>query len=131
MMSSNSCQLLSLEAVKEDFDKWRRNRKKLEKTPDYLWEKVQQLTKTYKYQHIARELNLCKADMMSALTKRFAPETISFVEVLPEPIPPMVEDALAIKSSSLEVKRPDGTILVFNHLQADQLTRVLERLLAR
>jgi hypothetical protein len=91
----------SLEEVKEQFAKWRQNRKGREPIPDELWQAAVKLTSEYAVTKVAKTLNLTHSDFKKRMIEVQNNEP-TFVEFhLPTPV-------TASTHWVLEMDKPDG-----------------------
>lgn len=145
------CSEITLEFVKEEFSKWRLHRPHKDRIPEPLWDYIHQLTKHYKINQIVRDLGLNRNNMVSQLSKKFPTSfqnpSLDFINVPLQGLESLTSltqqekvSAVAFEQSAcpvsqqltmLEVKRQDGTILIFHHLRSDHILSMLNRLVER
>ncbi|HLB58748.1 MAG TPA: hypothetical protein VJL87_01510 [Bdellovibrionota bacterium] len=115
---------ITLESVKAQFDSWRATRARGHRIPKHLWKAAKNLSKQYDTKQIASELKInpqrLSAKIM-AKTKTLRQKTPcppkpsvknEFVELSLSPLsPPFTSFEQAFPQGTLELRRPDGTIL--------------------
>jgi hypothetical protein len=67
--ASDSSDPITLEAVKFQFDQWRKTRSKRCKVPECLWNDVKQLSKQYSYSQISSQLRISYQQLHAHLTQ--------------------------------------------------------------
>ena len=117
---------ITLESVKAQFDTWRATRAKGHRIPKHLWKAVKNISKQYDAKQIASELKInpqrlnakIMAKAKTLRQKHRCPSKSSvkneFVELSLSPLSPpftSFEQAFQFPQGTLELRRPDGTIL--------------------
>ncbi len=121
-------QPLTLSEVKQKFDDWRSNRGKLGPFPEEHWRAAVGLLDHYKTAKILRELHIT-SQQLEDRKMRYQPtqtETRPFVSVELNPpniknndldgVAPAQPSSSAVATSSIELRRPDGTTLTIHEL---------------
>jgi hypothetical protein len=126
---------LTLAEVKAQFEHWRATRSKVCKIPEDLWDSVKQLTRQYGHGQIAAELGLSSKQLRSKLQSVNAdhqrgkelsdPAKAEFVAATFAP----PASYSAPQSPTLELSRPDGTVLRAMGLGAQETLALVERFL--
>ena len=101
---------LTLEAVAEHFERWRRNKKRGDRIPQPLWDEAIGMVETHGVSRVTRTLRLSTTDLnkrrgivRASQRRRTSIAETAFVEVEQTPIP--VSDTEAVW---MELERPDG-----------------------
>ena len=119
---------LTLEAVADHFEQWRRNKKKGERIPQTLWDEAIELVETHGVSRVTRTLRLSATDLnqrrgiVATGGRRDAAAETAFVEIeraqMPQP------DSGAVW---MELERPDGMRLRIRPPQGVDLLALVER----
>jgi hypothetical protein len=113
MMKTMTKSPLALEAVAEQFERWRTNKKKGERIPQHLWIEAIGLVSDYTISQVCRALHLCATDLKRHQAALSADKELavsgaerSFVEIdrgiVDQAIRPSARPVL------MEMERPDG-----------------------
>lgn len=133
----------TLESVKEKFAHWRASRSKGNRMPKPLWESVKDLIKQYDYNHIASELKLNPHRLKAKIEKEFlkdssSPSVPDFIELSfpllspPSQSQPDLEQKKGPPSfGTLELSRPDGTLLKASGLDYKDLFSLVQTFLGQ
>ncbi len=107
----------TLEAVCIELDHWRSTRKKSGKIPDKIWAKTLKLLDRYSMNEVRQALRLSHTQLKNKL-KQKDPFTLNsetpFYEIAVTSI--KHQQTHIHLGTSIELKRPDGTILSIQHL---------------
>jgi hypothetical protein len=117
----------SLETVKQAFAHWRATRGSNRRIPDYLWEQVLPLRDSYKMYHLTTALGISSGQFQDylhrkKLTESENTEPLTFAEVL-------LPTSLHADATTVELTRPDGTLLRFKNINPSLLTTLLHTFL--
>lgn len=134
--SSNHAKV-TLAEVKAQFAHWRATRSKVGKIPEDLWHGVRQLTKQYGHSQLATELGLNFQQLRSKLQDECAtqqsnkesadePHRTEFVSAA---FSPLSAFPVTPQSPTLELSRPDGTVLKAIGLGHQETLALVERFL--
>ncbi len=122
----------TLDDVKRDFEKWRASRpNKVGRIPNHLWDKVLDILDYYPVGEVTKVLRLSGGQVSAKRKQRdacnLAPKlqaNPSFVEFnLSSPIP--CGNPTTKIHSRIEIRRPDGTVLVIEQLPEQTILQVL------
>jgi hypothetical protein len=126
---------LTLEAVAEHFEQWRRNKKKGERIPEKLWSEAIGLVDRYGVSQVTRTLRLGGADLNkrrgvvgTGRRRRSQSTKAAFVEVEPA----VVERAVGPPESAapwMELERPDGFRLRIQPTGGSDMLALIDRFL--
>jgi hypothetical protein len=112
-MKTKTTPPLTLEAVAEHFERWRSNKKKGERIPEFLWFEAIGLISDYPLSGVCRALHLCATDLKRHQAALSADKELavsgserSFVEIDPA----VVDQAIrpSARPVLMEMERPDG-----------------------
>jgi len=128
---------LTLAEVKAQFEHWRATRGKVCKIPEDLWDGVKQLTRQYGHGQIATELGLSSQQLRSKLqsvsTDHQGGKELSELtkaEFVAATFAPLANYPVAPpQSPTLELSRPDGTVLKAIGLGQQETLALVERFL--
>lgn len=140
-------ELSALESVKEKFAHWRASRSKGNRMPKPLWESVKDLIKQYDYNHIASELKLNPHRLRTKIEKEFlkdssfkdlpSPSAPDFIELCfpllspPQSKPDLEQKKDPLSFGTLELSRPDGTLLKASGLDYKDLFSLVQSFLGQ
>ena len=120
---------LTLEAVAEHFERWRRNKKRGDRIPQPLWDEAIGLVETHGVSRVTRTLRLSTTDLnkrrgivRASQRRRTSIAETAFVEVEQTPIP--VSDTEAVW---MELERPDGMRLRIRPTQGLDMLALVDR----
>ena len=124
---------LTLEAVAEHFEQWRRRKKKGERIPEHLWGEAIELLGRYGISQITRTLRLSGADLnkrrgMKGATRRRrkgADPGAAFVEIDRREVGQAA--GLHVAAPWLELQRPDGLRLRIHPSGGADLLALVDR----
>ena len=122
----------TLDDVKRDFEKWRASRpNKVGRIPNHLWDKVLDILDYYPVGEVTKVLRLSGGQVSAKRKQRDAcnlapklPANPSFVELnLSSPMP--CGNTATKLHSRIEIRRPDGAVLVIEQLPEQTMLQVL------
>ena len=126
---------LTLEAVAEHFEQWRRNKKKGERIPEPMWSEAINLVDRYGVSQVTRTLRLSGTDLNkrrgivgTGQRRRSQDTKAAFVEIEPA----AVQRAVGPKASAapwMELERPDGFRLRIRPTGGADMLALLDRFL--
>ena len=124
----------TLDDVKRDFEKWRASRpKKVGRIPNHLWDKVLSILDYYPVSEITKALRLSGGQVSAKRKQRDAcnlapklPDAPNFIEVnMSSRIP--CSNLATKMHSKIEIRRPDGAVLVMEQLPEQTILQVLNQ----
>jgi hypothetical protein len=126
---------LTLEAVAEHFEQWRRNKKKGERIPERLWSEAVDLVEGCGVSQVSRTLRLSGAELNkrrgivgTGQRRRGQDRKAAFVEIEPA----VVQRAVGPTPSAapwMELERPDGFRLRIRPCDGADMLALLDRFL--
>ena len=124
---------LTLEAVAEHFEQWRRRKKKGERIPEQLWGEAIELLSRYGISQITRTLRLSGADLnkrrgvrgIARRCRQGADPEAAFVEI--EHTDVAQASGLNVAAPWLELQRPDGLRLRIHPGGSGELLVLVDR----
>jgi hypothetical protein len=124
---------LTLEAVAEHFEQWRRNKKKGERIPEKLWSEAIDLVDRYGVSQVTWTLRLSGTDLNkrrgivgTGQRRRSQDTKAAFVEIEPA----VVQRAVGPPASAapwMELQRPDGLRLRIHPREGSELLALVDR----
>ncbi len=123
----------SLDDVKRYFAKWRATRPNKGRIPNHLWDKVLGILDYYPIGEVTKELGLSGSQVSSKRKQRIASElnlqksaNPSFVELnISQPKPS--NKPVASQHGKIEIRRPDGAVLIIDQLPEQTMLQVLNQ----
>ena len=126
---------LTLEAVAEHFERWRRNRKKGERIPARLWSEAIDLVDRYGVSQVTRTLRLSGTDLNkrrgivgTGQRRRSQDTKAAFVEIEPAVVQRAVGPQ-ATTTAWMELERPDGLRLRIRPTGGADMLALIDRFL--
>ena len=125
----------SLKEVSDKFEQWRLTRAtKRDKIPVELWQQVLPLVNKYHIGEISKVLRLCGGQIKALATKvkKQLQDSHTPVKTTLKPcdfvainVPPAIEEIDTPFTGKVEIKRPDGVVILIEHLNQKALTQLL------
>jgi len=124
---------LTIESVLRHFKEWRASRPKKRKIPDHLWDKVLKLLDYYPTGKVVAALRLSGSQVAMRRKQAKKPpkvlpltSPVDFVELNTQSIIPGNTSMTSV-GSKLELKRPDGAVLILERLSEQMMLQLLNQ----
>jgi hypothetical protein len=135
MTSTTSSEHITLQAVKAQFDQWRKLRPNRCKIPQYLWDNVKQLTQNYSYSQISSQLRISyqqlSAHCEQAPSSEDHPSSFPFVSAqipVNEASPHSLQWLSPFAPATLEIQGANGLNLKATGLDPQELPAIIQTL---
>lgn len=121
---ANAEEPLTLDAVKSQFDQWRKLRPNRCKIPQYLWDNVRQLTQHYSYGQISSKLRISYQQISAHIEEQEEPST----DAAPSSFP-FVSAQIPLTPATLEIQGgTNGINLKATGLGSQELSAIIQAL---
>lgn len=124
---------LTLSSVQRDFEDWRKTRTKIGKIPEYLWTKALQILDHYPITEVTKALHLSGGQVASWRKQKNNVHSITPKPLYSANFVELKTPLVGVSSSDtnvfgkLEIKRPDGMVLVIEQLSAAAMLQVFSQ----
>lgn len=123
----------TLEEVRTNFDKWRQDRQKKGKLPEFLWQQALNLLNKYNKSDICRELKISGGQINDKI--KLQSSSIGNPSLKPNfvsiNVPEVVEKFDLNNVSKIDIKFPNGIVLSAENLNQEILIQLLSQALEK
>jgi hypothetical protein len=114
---------ITLDAVKDQFDQWRKLRTNRCRIPQYLWDGVRQLTQNYSYSQISSKLRISYQQISAHVEEQEEAST----DTTPSDFP-FVNAHIPLASATLEIQGTNGLNLKATGIGPQELSAIVQTL---
>ena len=120
---ANAVEPITLDAVKAQFDQWRKLRTNRCRIPQYLWDSVRQLAQHYSYSQISSRLRISYQQISAHVEEQEEPST----DGTPSSFP-FVSAQIPLAPATLEIQGTNGINLKATGLGTQELSAIIQTL---